>query len=143
MKMIQMKKGQVAMEFMTFVGLAIFLLLLFTAVAGYYLKLSTRQQAALAGQNLALTLKSELNTAAIVEDNYNRKVRLPGQLEGRDYGLQISGREVTIQYGGNDYSELIAMDVGAGANADVATAKKFLQISKDAAGVIKLSLVQS
>lgn len=138
-----MKKGQVAMEFMTFVGLAIFLLLLFTAVAGYYLKLSTQQQAALAGQNLALTLKSEINTAAMVENNYNRKVDIPGQLEGKPYGLQISGREVTIQYGGNDYSELVATDLGAGVNADAATAKKFLQVTKDAAGVITLSLVQS
>ena len=139
------RKGQVAMEFITFVGLAIFLLLLFTAVAGYYLKLSTRQQAALAGQNLALTLKSELNTAAMVENNYNRNVRLPGQLEGRAYGLQISGREVTIQYDGNDYSELIATEIlaGKGVNADAAATKKFLQIAKDAAGVITLTLSQT
>lgn len=137
-----MKKGQVAIEFMTFVGLAVLLLILFTAIAGYYLKISTRQQAALAGQNLALTLKNELNTAAIVENNYNRKVRLPGQLDGRAYGLQISGREVTIQYDGNDYSEIVATDVAGGVTQNP-LASKFLQIRKDAAGAITLSLVQT
>ena len=139
-----MKKTQVSIEFMVFVGVSIILLLIFTSVAAYYIKITSRQQAYYSGQELAASIKSEINTASMVENNYNRKVRIPGQLNGKDYGLEIAGREVVVAYGGNDYSELIASEIAAGNGIDVNPVRGnggFLKVSKDGSGVIKVELV--
>lgn len=136
----RMKKGQVAIEFMALVGVAILLLLLFTGVVAYYLKITTQQQNAYSGQGLAMTIRQEINTASIVENNYERKIKIPGQLDGKNYRLAITGREVTITYAGNDYSELLAIDTGVGITADENVVKRHLQINKNGNGVISLGI---
>src|SRR3989344_9221820 len=123
-KRSKMKKGQVAIEFMALVGVAVLLLLLFTGVVAYYLKITTQQQNAYSGQGLAMTIRQEINTASIVENNYERKIKIPGQLDGKNYRLAITGREVTITYAGNDYSELLAIDTGVGITADENVVKR-------------------
>ena len=131
---------------MALVGVAVLLLLLFTGVVAYYLKITTQQQNAYSGQGLAMIIKQEINTASIVENNYVRKIKIPGQLDGKPYKLAITGREVTITYAGNDYSELLAVNVGAvnppggGVIADVDVVKRYLTIRKDGAGVITLAV---
>ena len=137
-----MKKAQVSIEFMTFIGVAIFLLLIFTGVVVYYMSITGKQQAAESAGGLVLTLKSEINTASMVENNYERKIRLPGQLDGKNYALAISNREVTISYGGNEYSEIVATNIAAGVNAGENDLKRFLKITKKD-NAISLALVNN
>ena len=137
-----MKNAQVSIEFMTFIGVAIFLLLIFTGVVVYYMNIAGKQQAAESAGGLLLTLKSEINTASMVENNYERKIRLPGQLDGKNYALAISNREVTISYGGNEYSEIVATNIAAGVNAGENDLKRFLKIAKKD-NAISLALVNN
>ena len=137
-----MKNAQVSIEFMTFIGVAIFLLLIFTGVVVYYMSITGKQQAAESAGGLVLTLKSEINTASMVENNYERKIRLPGQLDGKNYALAINNREVTIGYGGNEYSEIVATNIASGVNAGENDLKRFLKITKKD-NAISLALVNN
>ena len=118
------KAGQAATEFMLFVGAGIFLLLLFTLIASFYLRFNTVQQDELTAQDLGNYLKDEINLAAMVENGYSRTIAIPNQLDGQDYSLYIGDtaiaggktgkRELLVEYAGNEYVESLAVDINSG-----------------------------
>ena len=146
------KKGQSSIELMALVGAAIFLVLLFSVVMVYYLRISSQQELAFSAQDLALTLKAEIDIASTVEDKYERIIDLPATVDEKSYGLYIgaegsgktSKRELLIELEGNQFSEILATDItGIGVGSAEGQSKQFLKISKgiNNPGEITLQLV--
>ena len=135
------KAGQAATEFMLFVGAGIFLLLLFTLIASFYLRFNTVQQDELTAQDLGNYLKDEINLAAMVENGYSRTIAIPNQLDGQDYSLYIGDtaiaggktgkRELLVEYAGNEYVESLAVDINSGMSITGANKRDTITIVKD------------
>lgn len=106
-----MKKGQAATEFLFFVGIAIIVLMIYSAIAFNYLGLTFKRGESIEAQNLVDTIKNEINLAARVENGYNRDVNLPNTINGKDYTIEIEPRTVVVTFEGNDYVSMLATDV--------------------------------
>ena len=133
-----MKKGQSSIEFMTFVGVAIVLLLLFIGVSVFYSRLIAQQELAVTARDLTLILKSEIDLASTVENGYSRTIRLPATLDGKNYIFalgdtgQSTAREVFTELDGNQFSEILAVDIsGFGVSYELTDQKQFLTIVKN------------
>ncbi|MBS3143268.1 hypothetical protein J4446_00100 [Candidatus Woesearchaeota archaeon] len=105
-------KSQSSTEFMIFVGIAIFVLMLYFGVSNHYLNLTLKEREVITGQDLARQLKNEINLAARVEDNYQRIFQLPYLVVNKNFNVTFNIREVVVNIDNDEYVELLAADVG-------------------------------
>ncbi len=106
-----MRKSQVGIEFLYFVSIALILLLVYLSLSSTYLSFATSKSDYLAAQNLLEQMRNEVNLAGRVEDGYSRTVKLPNNLNGKPYTIFISSKEISIIFGGNDYSKVFSTDI--------------------------------
>ena len=106
-----MRKSQVGIEFLYFVSIALILLLVYLSLSSTYLSFATSKSDYLAAQNLLEQMRNEVNLAGRVEDGYSRTVKLPNNLNGKPYTIFISSKEISINFGGNDYSKVFSTDI--------------------------------
>ena len=84
------------------------------------------------------TPKSEIDLASTVENGYSRTIRLPATLDGKNYIFalgdtgQSTAREVFTELDGNQFSEILAVDIsGVGVSYELTDQKQFLTIVKN------------
>lgn len=129
-------KSQVAIEFVTFVGIAIVLLMVFIGISAYYLNLSYERESVQTAEDLARLVKNEINIAAFVENGYSRNVDLPAKLKGGDYTILIGNigtsekREIVINFVGLEVLEQLATDIPSGVQFTAAELKTGINLQK-------------
>jgi hypothetical protein len=106
-----MKKSQVGIEFLYFVGAAMAILIVYLILSSNYLLFTSSRKDMLATQNLLEEIRNEINLAGRVEDGYSRTITLPTKINNEDYSMKISSREIYITIKGGDYSRILATDV--------------------------------
>jgi len=135
---MKMSKGQAAIEFVTFVGVAIVLLMVFLGISIYYLGLSYQRETIQSAEDIAVLLKNEINLAATVENGYTRTVDLPSKIKGEDYFILVGKvatsekREIVINFKGVEVVEQLAADIPAGVQFVQAESKTGIKIKKSA-----------
>ena len=107
-------KSQSSTEFLIFVGIAIIIMISYFAIAHTYLNLTYKQKEIISGQDLAKKIKSEINLAARVEDNYERTFQLPYLVGDKEFKVHIEKREVSVTIDKLDYTELLMVDIPNG-----------------------------
>ena len=105
------KKGQVAMEFLFFVGISIFILMIYMGISFNYIDIISKKGEIIEAQNLADTLKNEINLAGRVENGYIREITLPIKINSLDYTAKVESRTVVVNFEGSDFISLLATDV--------------------------------
>jgi len=144
--MMKTSKGQAAVEFVTFVGLAVVLLMLFMGVSIYYLNLSYQREIVQSAEDLARLVKNEINLAATVENGYARNVNLPSKINGDDYSILIGQvstsekREVIVNFKGVEVLDQLATDIPSGIQFTSSESKTGVAIRK-AADVVSVSKI--
>ena len=106
-----MKKSQVSLEFLYFVGAALFILIIYLFITSNYFSIIAARKDNIAAQNLLETVRNEINLAGRVENGYSRKIILPNDINLQNYTINIQGREIYITFKGNDYSKILSTDV--------------------------------
>lgn len=109
-----MRKSQVGIEFLYFVGVAVVILLIYLTLSSSYFSLTNSRKDTLTAINFLEQMRNEINLAGRVEDGYSRIIKFPSQLNGKDYSLKIGGREVYIEYplnSGTEYTKILSTDV--------------------------------
>ena len=106
-----MKKAQVGIEFLYFVGAAITILIIYLALSSNYLSFTSSRKDMLSTQNLLEEIRNEVNLAGRIEDGYSRTIKLPAKINNEDYSMNIAVREIYITIKGKDYSRLLSTDV--------------------------------
>lgn len=134
--MMKKCKAQVAIEFVTFVGISIVLLMIFLGISAYYLKLSYERESVQTAEDLARLVKNEINIAAFVENGYSRDVDLPAKLKGEDYSILIGKvstsekREIVINFVGVEVLEQLATDIPNGVQFTLIEPKTGIKLQK-------------
>lgn len=134
--MMRKHKAQVAIEFVTFVGIAVVLLMVFLGISSYYLKLSYERENVQTAEDLARLVKNEVNIASFVENGYSRNVDLPAKLKGEDYSILIGKigasekREIVINFVGLEVLEQLATDIPNGIQFTTAELKTGIRLQK-------------
>ena len=111
---IKMKKSQIAIEFAYFVGVAIVILLFYLGLSSTFFSFNSSRRNDLSAQNFLEEIRNEINLAGRVEDGYSKIIKFPKQINGKDYLMEINGREIYIEFpkGRNIiYSRILATDV--------------------------------
>src|SRR3989344_4450064 len=91
------RHSQSAIEFMILVGFLLFSFTVFFVAIQWNMsdKLSERQ--ALAVKNVAVTVQDEINLASQSSDGYYRQFKLPEEINGREYDIEIIGDIVYVR----------------------------------------------
>lgn len=106
-----MKKGQVAVEFMFFIGMGVLLFVIFSIISMNYLQNIYKDKQNIDAQGLTDILRNEINLAGRAENGYHTEYFLPPQVSGKDYILFIDGRELDITVGTTTYIGRLATDI--------------------------------
>ena len=106
-----MKKSQVSLEFLYFVGAALFILIIYLFITSNYFNIIAARKDNIAAQNLLEQTRNEINLAGRVENGYTRKITLPDTINLKDYTINLQGREIYITFKNNDYSKILSTDV--------------------------------
>ena len=106
-----MKKSQVSLEFLYFVGAALFVLIIYLFITSNYFSITAVRKDNIAAQNLLEQTRNEINLAGRVENGYTRKITLPDNINFINYAINIQGREIYITFKNNDYSKILSTDV--------------------------------
>ena len=97
MQLIKMKKSQASLEFLYFVGAALFILIIYLFITSNYFSITAVRKDNIAAQNLLETVRNEINLAGRVENGYSRKIILPNDINLQNYTINIQGREIYIK----------------------------------------------
>jgi hypothetical protein len=79
------KKAQVAMEFMIFMGLVLFLLLMVLVSVNNHIANKINERKDLQVKNIAIIIRDEINLAHKSIDGYKREFSIPSDINGEDY----------------------------------------------------------
>ena len=91
------EKGQVATEFMIFVGLGFVLAIVMAAIGTSQIKELSNYKEDILTKDLALKVQSELNLAAEVEEGYIREFEVPQELDNINYSIFIVNDVLTVK----------------------------------------------
>ncbi|AJF63067.1 MAG: hypothetical protein QT11_C0001G0941 [archaeon GW2011_AR20] len=109
-----MKKSQIGIEFLYFVGVAVVILLIYLVMSSGYFSFAVSRRDTLTAQNLLEQTRNEINLAGRVENGYSRIIKLPNELNGKNYLMKIEGREIYIEFplgSGTQYARILSTDV--------------------------------
>ena len=115
------KRGQAAIEFLVFVGVAMLLLVVYVGISNHYLNLLYNKEKAASADDFLQTIANEFNIAARVENGYSRTIQLPAKTGKYDYSLYVgdmpgstgsigSKREVVIYSESKEYVKTLSVD---------------------------------
>ncbi len=117
-----MKKGQSALEFMVFIGMATLILLVGLVITSNYMTIAFEQQEISTAEELVKILQNEVNLAARVQDGYRRTFILPPLLDKRLYKIQLYEREVAVLFLDNlelDFAKQFATEITIGSASEL------------------------
>jgi len=117
-----MKKSQAAIELLVFVSVAVFLLIVYTAISSHYLNVLEQKEIKMNGADILNKFISEFNTAGRVENGYSRTIEVPKQIEGREYELYFGRvklwddvvgdeREIVVYYDKQEYVARLSVNI--------------------------------
>jgi hypothetical protein len=108
-----MKKSQVGIEFLYFVGVGIVILLIYLSLSSSYFSFTSSRKDSLTAKNLLENIRNEINLAGRVENGYSRIIKLPNDINGKNYNINIAGRELSIEFpiNENTYARILITKV--------------------------------
>ena len=109
-----MKKSQVSTEFMFFVAMGFVLLAAYLVISYNYLNLTFERRDIITSLDTLEQIRNEINLAGRVENGYSRIIKLPNELNGKNYLMKIEGREIYIEFplgSGTQYARILSTDV--------------------------------
>ena len=89
-------KAQSSMEFLLLVGILLVVFIAFYAIMFERIDLINDEKDVLLGQDIATKVQKEILLAAKVSDGYQREFSLPQRIQGMNYSILISGKELTV-----------------------------------------------
>ena len=90
-------KSQSAMEFLILTGILLFAFLVFYLIIFERVEMLNNRRAIILGEDVATKVQKEIILATKVSDGYQRRFSLPETLNGMDYNISISGKELTVK----------------------------------------------
>ncbi len=90
------KRSQTAIEFVILVGFVLFFFAAFSLVIQGNMSDKLREKKTLAIKEIALTVQDEINLASESIDGYSRSFKLPENLNGQEYSININEGMVYI-----------------------------------------------
>ncbi len=84
-----MDLGQIAIEYLTLMGLGFIMLMIFLVIAGDRLSDLNSDALAVEAQDVAFMVQSEILNAATVEDGFFRNFTIPDKLTKSDFTIQL------------------------------------------------------
>ncbi len=97
-------KGQVAFEFVLLVGILFAAMLVFTAFVSENFSEVQSDTDYFRMKDVALTVKSELNLAAALDDGYQRSFFVPLTIDGLEYNITSDSSSLMFASAGAEYS---------------------------------------
>lgn len=98
MGFITTRKAQIAIEFMSIVGLAMLVVVVFTGVL-YYLSYTYSEEKNINRlRDLGYSLQNELILASEVEYGYERTLTIPDKIEGTGYSISQTTTNLVLRY---------------------------------------------
>jgi len=94
------------------VGILLFIFVMFYVVVFERIQRLNDEKAILLGEDVATKVQKEILLAAQVSDGYQRTFRLPQKIEGMNYTIQVSGKEVTVKTPKTEVVKIIPEVVG-------------------------------
>jgi len=117
-------RGQVSFEFIVVLFVVIIITVAFGVIAGDRLTDLRSQQTTVQLQNVAVTVKNEIEIAHSVEPGYLRTFSLPDYLGNKNYTIGIQNNFVTVSIGNNQLS-LAVQPVNGTIQKGLNTIRKF------------------
>jgi len=90
------RRGQISMEFVIFIAIGLLMMLSFLYIINERESQIRNKQQLIMLEDLAYRIQSELDTASIVEDGYNRNFTIPPTLDGLNYNASIINATLII-----------------------------------------------
>lgn len=90
-------KAQSAMEFLALVSILLIIFIAFYAVVFQRIQYINDQKDILLGEDIATKVQREILLAAKVSDGYRREFTLSEKIQGMEYSILISGKELTVK----------------------------------------------
>ena len=90
-------RAQSAMEFLALAGILLFVCVAFYAVIFTRVQDINDKKALILGEDIAVKVQKEILLAARVSDGYQRQFILSDKVEGMNYSISISGKELTVR----------------------------------------------
>jgi len=90
------KRGQSAVEFIIILSFVLFFFVLFFAVIRNNEAQKNKEKENLILQNIALDARDEINLAAQASEGYFREFKIPLNVLGTDYNIQIIDKRVYV-----------------------------------------------
>ncbi|MBU1203526.1 MAG: hypothetical protein KKG60_00475 [Nanoarchaeota archaeon] len=109
------RAGQVSIEFMIFIGMAIMILAVFTIMVVMYIDSIYLEREKLISERFVDTIKYEIDVASRMGDGYVRIIKLPSSVGGWSYDLFFDRRYVFMRV----ESESEQGDIISGLSADI------------------------
>jgi hypothetical protein len=95
-----MKRGQIILEFMIIVCIALIILILFLKVIEGNVDELNNKNDIFFIKEIAYKVKYEISTASEVKQGYKRNFVLPEKLDKKDYTIEIQENELITKMGG-------------------------------------------
>jgi len=105
-------KGQSAMEFLVLISILIIVFIAFYAIVFQRIQDTNNKKDVLLGEDMASKVQREILLAAKVSDGYSREFTLPDTIEGMDYNILISGKELTVKTPNTEIVKPIPVVIG-------------------------------
>lgn len=93
----QQLKGQVSMELMILVGVAILILLIMMGITSQKINERRTEEEMLRADDMAMKVQKEIILASKVLDGYSRTFYLPQKLGNFEYNITIIGNELMVR----------------------------------------------
>jgi len=95
-----MKKGQIILEFLIIVCIALVVLILFLKVIDNHADELNKKNDIFFIKEIAYKVKYEINTASEVKQGYKRSFILPEKLDKKNYTIEIIDNDLITKMGG-------------------------------------------
>ena len=90
------KKGQASIEFVIFIAIMIFTVIIFFGVMFQHTLRFNTQRAIGLVEDLGIMIQYEFDLAKVVKDGYVREFKIPQKLDGLDFNLSIEKNDITV-----------------------------------------------
>ncbi|MAF36786.1 hypothetical protein CL622_06735 [archaeon] len=143
-----MRRGQVSIELILLVSLAMILLIGFITIEFIYTRDVVSARKTFSAEDIALKVKTELSLAGRVRPEYERVFSLPPDIAGEEYSLQFGAREIAVQTNilgqPSTSAKLLPIEISnTPLDIDITPQNRFIKINKDINGDITVSVQSS
>jgi len=103
------KKAQSAIEFVILIGVVIFFIMVFFLVINEKIADKEKEKRDILVEDIATNVQDEINLALKSSDGYMRQFKIPNDIYGQDYKINITDGMVYVR--SSDYKHAIALPV--------------------------------